>query len=136
MPGSTVHRLSAARTVLTFSPTTAFLLVTRQCTESLRQPRCVTCSAEQVGRHLKALGLKRGVLTEDQTARLKELFEEHRGRRQCYQLIADGLENGCAASLSCRRLPVLSRFPSAAGPYGIACWGQHKTLTRAARPDW
>lgn len=50
----------------------------------------------QVGRHLKALGLRRGILTEEQTARLKELFEEHRGRRQCYQLIADGLENGCA----------------------------------------
>lgn len=64
-----------------------------------------------MGRHLKALGLKRGVLTEEQTARLKELFEEHRGRRQCYQLIADGLENGCAAPLCCRHIP-------AAGPSG------------------
>jgi hypothetical protein len=50
--------------------------------------------ALQVARHLKVLGLKRGQLPEEQLAQLRRLFEEHRGRRACYQRIAEAMSNG------------------------------------------
>ena len=50
----------------------------------------------QVSRHLKALGLRRGQLPPEQLDQLRRLFEEHRGRRACYRLVAEGMNNGCA----------------------------------------
>ncbi len=48
----------------------------------------------QVSRHLKALGLRRGQLPPEQLEQLRRLFEEHRGRRACYRLVAEGMNNG------------------------------------------
>ena len=52
------------------------------------------CSDLQVARHLKAQGLKRGQLPPEQLEQLKRLFEEHRARRACYQLVAEAMNNG------------------------------------------
>ena len=49
-----------------------------------------------MSRHLKALGLKRGQLPPEQLEQLRRLFEEHRGRRACYRLVAEGMNNGWA----------------------------------------
>ena len=62
-------------------------------------PVVLTCclGRPQVARHLKALGLRRGQLLPEQLEQLRRLFEEHRGRRACYRLVAEGMNNGCAA---------------------------------------
>jgi hypothetical protein len=53
----------------------------------------------QIRRKLKELGLKKGLLTENQKALLRQLFDEYKGNRQMMKLITGGMGGRYGADL-------------------------------------
>ncbi|KAL4422339.1 hypothetical protein ABPG75_008536 [Micractinium tetrahymenae] len=68
-----------------------------------------------ISRQLKAMGLAKGKFTEAQEGRMRELYEEHRGKLECFELITEQIGAGFTANQVKRHLRKIGVVAGAGG---------------------